>query len=654
MRRLLPLFLIISLLCLQPPLAAATEESYVAYPLLPTGYTSIKVFDRHHRFAGRLLPEGRHWVPLERIPHFLQSALIAVEDARFYEHGGIDLRGVARAVVSNIAKGRLAEGGSTITQQLVKNKHLSAEKTIDRKVQEGMLAMEYEEKYTKRQILEMYFNEIYFGHGAWGIAQAALLYFDKPPEALSEAECAVLAGVPKNPGRYNPRGKAEDVMQRRNVVLARMVELQQIDAPRAQQLRQVPIKAIPEGEAPQYLAHLRRKLTEWYGPGVIEQGGLEITAAMDLDLQKLAEKTLQEAVRERSPDLQGALLCLDPKSGDILAAAGGVDFPQSTYNRAFFAQRQPGSAIKPLIFAAALEQGATAADRWDDSPASYDRGNGQSWTPRNYNGESFGDLTLREALSHSNNIITVKLLDVIGVPYFVDYARHLGLPLRTPNNLSLALGTDEVTLLDLTLAYAPLAGGGMQPQARTILHIRDLRRGVGADLPRESVPAIAPEAAYITTRMLQDVMTVGTAKSLRSFATERPAAGKTGTTDDYRDAWFVGYTPQLLAGVWVGHDTPRPEGKGFTGGAVAAPIWERFMRAALRGVPVEDFSPPEGVTTAMIDPRNGALATDACPEPRAEYFAAGTAPVAPCPEHPGLLLPLPPAYVTELPAQQNP
>jgi 1A family penicillin-binding protein len=643
------LFLLVSL----AP-AGRAEEPFAAYPPLPPDYSSIKVYDRHGAFAGRILPEERRWVTLDRIPRFLQNAVVAIEDARFYEHGGIDLRGIARALVKDVVSGRLVEGGSTITQQLVKNKHLSAEKTIDRKVQEGLLAMEYEQKYTKQQILEMYFNEIYFGNGAWGIAQAAALYFDKRPEELSDAESAVLAGTPKNPGRYNPLGQATDVAQRRDTVLARMRELHMIAPAQEQKLRAERIRPVKPGEAPQYLVHLRRKLTEWYGPQVIDEGGLDITAALDLDLQKLAEKTLQEGVRKLAPDLQGALLCLDPQTGDVLAVAGGADFPKDTYNRAFFAQRQPGSAIKPLIYAAALEAGATASSRWDDTPVAYDRGNHQSWTPRNYRNETFGSMTLREALVHSNNVIAVKLLDAIGVPYFLDFAHRLDLPLRTPNDLSLALGTDEVTLHALTLAYIPFATGGMQPQSRTILRVHDRRRNLGTELPLEIVPVISPDAAYITTRMLQDVLITGTAKGLKNFAGERPAAGKTGTTDDYRDAWFIGYTPQLVTGVWVGHDLPKAEGRGFTGGAVAAPIWERFMRRALANEPPVDFVQPETVVVVTIDPQTGYLATAACPEQREEFYLAGTEPVSYCPDHNGAPpLPLPPAPTPGSPATEN-
>lgn len=616
--------------------SARAEESFATYPPLPSGYTSIKVFDRQGRFAGRILPEGRHWVSIDRIPVFLQNALLAIEDARFYEHGGIDIRGIARALVKDVSRGKLAEGGSTITQQLVKNKHLSAEKTIDRKVREGLLAMEYEKKYSKKQILEMYFNEIYYGNGAWGIAQAARFYFDKNPEELTDAECAVLAGVPKNPGRFNPLGKPADVAQRKNTVLGRMAELEIITRQQEQKLRSQSVKAVPPGQTPQYLAHVRRKLIEWYGPQVIEQGGLDVRAAMDLNLQKLAEKTLREGVQRISPELQGALLCLDPNTGDILAAVGGVDFPQSGYNRAFFAQRQPGSAIKPLIYAAALDVGITADSRWDDTPSAYDRGNGQSWTPRNYGGKSYGTPTLRESLAYSNNVVTIKLLDTIGVPYFVNFARKLGLSLRTPNDLSLALGTEEVTLHDLTLAYAPLATGGLRPESRTIIRIYDHNLNIWVENPPAVTPVLDPATAFVTTRMLQDVMIYGTARSLNKFAQERPSAGKTGTTDEYRDAWFIGYTPQMITGVWVGHDKPRPGGKGFTGGAVAAPIWERFMRPALAAEPAVAFPQPETVVAAAIDPETGYLATPDCPVQRDGFYILGTEPTEYCPEHGGL------------------
>jgi len=314
---------------------------------------------------------------------------------------------------------------------------------------------------------------------------------------------------------------------------------------------------------------------------------------------------------------------------------GGVDVAQSSYNRALFAKRQPGSAIKPVIYAAALEKGVTAGSIWDDTPVTYDRGNNESWKPQNYGGEQYGELTLRQALAYSNNVISVKLLEAIGVPHVVEVAGRMGLSLRARNDLSLALGTEEVTLHDLVLAYGPLANGGLRTESRTIIRIYDRNRRIWTENPPAVTPALSPAAAYVTTQMLQDVLVYGTAASLKKFSRERPSAGKTGTTDDYRDAWFVGYTPHMVTGVWVGYDLPRPGGKGFTGGAVAAPIWERFMRPALRSAPVTDFPKPDTVVAVTIDPATGYLATAECPEKREEFYIVGTQPTGYCPRHGG-------------------
>lgn len=613
---------------------AQAYESIAAYPILPAGYHSIKVFDNQSRFVGLLLPEKRYWVTIDRIPLFLQKAIVAVEDARFYEHGGVDLRGIARAAVKNVAKGRLAEGGSTITQQLIKNKYLSSEKSLDRKVNEGLMALELEKKYTKKQILEMYLNEIYYGNGAWGIAQAARIYFDKAPEELTDIECSFLAGIPKNPGRYNPLGKPVDVAKRRSIVLQRMVDVGVLSSSQLRQQTSQTVAPVPPNQAPWYLALVHAKLVERYGPAVFEQGGLEVTSAMDLGLQLKAEQILHDSVVKLSPQLQGALVAVEPTTGNLVAAVGGTSYVKGGFNRALQAKRQPGSSIKPLIYAAALEQGVTAASLWNDVAVSYSQGAGESWTPHNYDGKAHGNLTLRQALASSNNVIAVKLLETIGIPAFTELAAKNGLALHG-NNLSLALGTEEVTLHDLVLAYAPFATGGVRTEPRAILRIYETYRKVWFENTTSSSQALSPATAFITTSMLKDVLTSGTARGLKKFSQKYPAAGKTGTTNDYRDAWFVGYTPQLVAGVWVGHDQPRPGGKGFTGGAVAAPIWERFMRQALAGKPATDFVRPDSVVSVTIDPTNTLLATAACPVKREEFFAAGTEPDDYCPMHGG-------------------
>jgi 1A family penicillin-binding protein len=629
--------------------SAWAVDSFATYPQLATGYSSIKVFDNQRRFVGRILPEKRYWVTIDRIPSFLQKAVVAVEDARFYEHGGIDVRGIARALMKDVVKRRFAEGGSTITQQLIKNRYLTGAKTIERKIDEARLAMEFEQKYSKQQILEMYFNEIYYGNGAWGIAQAARLYFDKNPEELSESECALLAGVQKNPSRYNPLGKAEHVTGRRDIVLKRMLDLKMISDRQSKALRANPPPVVKPGQAPQYLGVIRGKLVERYGAEIVELGGLEVTAALDLDLQKLAEQVLREGVRRRSPELQGALVSMDTTTGDVLAAVGGVETSQAGFNRAVAAKRQPGSAIKPLIYAAALELGITAGSLWDDTAVTYNRGNGDSWKPLNYGREKYGELSLRQALAYSNNVITVKLLDAIGVSSFVEYAAKLGLPQRPENGLSLALGTDEVTLSDLVQSYTPLATGGTRSEARFIIRVYDSKRHTWLETPSITATAMSPETAYMTTSILRDVMTYGTAKGLKKFSQDHPSAGKTGTTDDYRDAWFIGYTAQVITGVWVGYDKPRPGGKGFTGGAVAAPLWERYMRKAVSVKPSVDFIKPDSVVSVSIDTATGCPATDKSLKVRDEFFRVGNVPDEFCSKSWGTvlkpLIPVPPLPV---------
>ena len=617
--------------------ATFAEEHLTVYPPLPKGYTSTRVFDCQGRFVGRILPDKRYSVGIDQIPVFLQKALIAIEDARFYEHGGIDVRGTARALVKDVIKGRMVEGGSTITQQLIKNLYSQREKTIERKVREGILAIEYERKYTKRQILEMYFNEIYFGNGAWGIAQAARLYFDKSPQDLNEIESLLLAAVPKAPNRYNPTSDPTRVDMRKNLIIKRMLALKMITPRQARKLRSSRGTVMKANEAPSYLAHVRGKLIERFGADIIELGGLDVTTAMDLPMQRLAEKTLAEGVRRISPDLQGAMIAIDPNTGDVLTAVGGVDFAKNAYDRTFYARRQPGSAIKPLIYAAAVERGCTAGMIWNDSVVAYNRGNNQTWSPQNYEKKHYGDLSLRQALAYSNNVIAVKLLESIGVPYFVDFATRLGLKLRSPNDLSLALGSEELTLHDLVSAYMPLSNGGLQYQSRTILRICDRQRQTCSESPPSAqVPVLDPAVAYVTTQLMKDVLTVGTAKVLKIFAQKRPAAGKTGTTDDYRDAWFIGYTPQVIAGVWMGYDKPKPGGPGFTGGTVCAPIWERFMRGTQSGKPIVDFIKPDTVVSVMIDSTTGELATPQCQDKREEYYIKGTEPTKPCAKHGGV------------------
>nr|WP_320134101.1 PBP1A family penicillin-binding protein [uncultured Holophaga sp.] len=601
------------------------QEPMATYPPLPRNQGSLHVMDRQGRWVGRILPKKRYWVSLDRIPPFLQQAVVAVEDARFYEHGGLDYKGLARAVLTDVVKGKMVQGGSTITQQLVKNRYLNADRTLDRKLKEANLAMELEKRYSKAQILEMYLNEIYFGNGVWGIAQAARYYFDKNPEALTEGECVLLAGVPKNPSRYNPFGQAADVAGRRNVVLGRMEDLKLISHDRALALCRTWTNR-PGEHAPQVMAEVRRELAARYGADILETGGIDVVTTIDLDIQKEAESALRAGVKRLAPNLQGALVCLDPGNGDVLAAVGDAVGNQDGLNRAFVSRRQSGSAIKPLIYAAALEKGLTAATVKDDEPVAYERGEGKVWKPQNYAGEHLGEVTLRTALAHSDNVIAIKVLDEIGVPTLVDFAERAGLHLHADKGLSLALGTEDVTVEDLVDAYTPLAAGGIRSEARTILRIHDLRQGTWTENAPVQAPVCSPEVAYVTTEMLTDVLKVGTARGLKGFAAIHPSAGKTGTTDNYVDAWFVGYTPSLVTGVWVGADRPRSMGRGFTGGAAAAPIWASFMKQALRHRPSGDFVRPEGVVSCLVDPATGIPVPEGVSEGLQEVFVKGTSP----------------------------
>ncbi|GAB4303697.1 MAG: PBP1A family penicillin-binding protein [Desulfuromonadia bacterium] len=629
----MPILLLIVVLVVSTLSPSVAEEPVARFPLLPSGFQPVRVFDRHGTFVGRILPERRYWTPLERIPLFLQKAVVAVEDARFYEHPGIDVKGIARALVKDVIKGRLVEGGSTITQQLVKNRHLSAEKSIDRKIEEARLAIDYEKRYTKQQILEMYLNEIYYGNGAWGIAQAARLYFDKEPEALTEGECLVLAGIPKNPGRYNPRGKAEDVNRRRDVVLKRMEELGIITAAKRRALRATRVVYTPPDQTSEYLALVRERLQGRYGTEIIERGGIEVTASLDLRLQKIAEQVIRTGVRRRDPSLQGALVAVDPNTGDILAMVGGIDYPKDTFNRALLGRRQPGSAIKPFLLAAAVEQGVTAVDLLDDDPVSYPAGGGKVWTPQNYGDERFGVLSLRRAIAISNNVIAVKLLDRIGIDPFVSTLERVGIQV-SERDLTLSLGTSPVSLHDLVRGYIPFANGGTFVDTRVIVRIYDRIFRQWQETGVFARGALAPATSFIVTSILRDVLTDGTARSARALARTHPLAGKTGTTTDGRDAWFVGYAPDLLAGVWVGYDRGKTGGKGFTGASVALPLWRQFMERFLEKRSPLDFPVPHEVVRVRIDPDTGCRVDEGVADGVMEYFAPGTEGVTLCDELP--------------------
>ena len=570
---------------------------------------STTLLDVHDRPAFTVYKEQRIEVPLERISPFLVRALISMEDQRFYEHRGVDTVRVLGATLANLRQGRRAQGGSTITQQLARQSFLSADKTYTRKIKEVFVAAELERTYSKNEILELYFNKVYFGDGLYGAEAAALGYFGTHASDLSIDQAALLAGLVKSPSTYAPTVSPERAIARRNLVLQAMVENGAITKAQAEQARRVTLAlhdALRQDEpyGQYFKEEVRQALVERFGWERVYRGGLKVYTTIDLDLQKAAElqvaRSLEELEARRAraeaqrlrrvkgrpatppaqPPLQAALVAMDPKTGQVRAMVGGRDFGQSHFDRATQARRQPGSAFKPFVFAAALEAGYTPASTIDrlDEPVMTLQG---EWTPEDEHSDADA-MTLRTALRTSSNRAAVRLLEDVGIAKTVSYAKALGVG-SVPNVPSLALGSGEVTLMAMTAAYASFANEGMLPHPTMIRRVEDLEGQVlyqGAEAPKR---VVSETTAFLLTSMLADVVNQGTAYKARQVGFTLPAGGKTGTTNDYVDAWFVGFTPKLATGVWVGFDQPQTILSDGYAGDVAVPLWARFMRDATKG-----------------------------------------------------------------------
>lgn len=573
------------------------------------------------------------------IPDLLKKAVVATEDRRFYSHFGIDWHGVARAVVNDVTGKGALQGGSTITQQLCKNLFLNPKRTLRRKAAEAALALYMELRYGKDRILTIYLNHIYLGqdgsYSVAGVKAAAKFYFGKDLSELTLAQQAAIAGIIRSPHRYNPVREPAAAKERRDFVLRRMLEEGYITEPQRAQAAAEPLGAVshpPREDGRRdndyYVAEVVRQLLPRYGEEAIFTHGLSIYTAMDPLLQKAA----QGAVQRARP--QGALVALDPASGLVAALSGGRDFGESQFNRATQAQRQPGSAFKPFVYGAALESGkATAASILLDQPKKYPRTTDQTWDPRNYDGIYLGTVTAREAIAHSLNAATLDLAQRIGPPAIVTFARKLGVASPIAADLGSALGASEVNLLELTAAYAAFDNGGFAVRPRLVLGVTDAEGEVLEVSASERAQAVTAPLAYLVTTLLEGVVDHGTARSLSALGWTRPAAGKTGTTNDGRDAWFVGYTPALVTGVWVGDDQHKP--LRATGAKDALPIWAIFMSAAAQESPLERFAEPSGLARETIDPASGLRARSGCPQRVAELFLPGTQPTQDCPLHPG-------------------
>ena len=607
-------------------------------PIFQPGEPALLYDDEGHAFAA-VVPEYRIFVSLSKIPMILRRAVIAAEDARFYQHGAVDLRGIARATIKNLMAARVKEGGSTITQQLAKTLFLGHERTLERKVREFELAREMEQRYTKDQILEMYLNCIYFGHGAYGVESAARTYFSKSVTGLSLAEAALLAGLPRAPGRYSPLIDRTRAKARRQYVLDRMVATGALKQAQARKAGRAPVSVNPlfraKGVAPWFVDYVRQQLEARLGPVLVRQGGLKIYTTLNSAMQRAAVGAMRRGVAaivgrqgersaHRSAPLEGALIAIDVRSGGIKVMVGGADYGRSQFNRAVQARRQPGSAFKPLVYAAAFERGLTAATLIDDAPIGFEIGGGgrnEIWAPENVDRQHRGPVTLRRALEESINVPTVRLIQEIGVDSVIDLAHRLGIRSELRREYALALGVSEVSLLELTGAYQAFANRGIYSPPFAV------RRAVGPGdvMLEEQSPTgervLSEEVAFLVTSILEGVVERGTGKAAKRIG--RPVAAKTGTTQVAEDLWFLGYTPSLVAAVWLGYDQPRSLGSHETAGKLAAPIWVDFIKQTLGHSPIEAFLPPDGVFQVSVNRRTGEPTSASDPEVFQEFFIRG-------------------------------
>ena len=635
------------------------------------------VFDDKDQLAFTIFKEQRIEVPLSEVSPNLTKAITSIEDQRFFDHHGFDLVRIASAAIANVRSNRRAQGGSTITQQLARQSFLTPNKSYRRKLQELILAARLERLYTKQQILELYFNKVYFGDGLYGVEAASRGYFGKHASRVTVAEAALLAGLVKSPSTYAPTVSMERAMARRNTVLQAMLDNGAIDRATYQSAHatRTALHDTLRAEEPhgQYFKEqVRQELVTRFGWQRVYQGGLRVFSTIDMPMQLAAEKAIEDQIevietrraawqtrlataRQKAgkaalpvpaDPLQAALVALDPETGHVRAMVGGRDFDASHFNRAVQAHRQAGSAFKPFVYAAALEAGFTPATVLDhlDDPIATAQG---AWTPEDEH-SSAPTMSLRTGLRTSSNRAAVRLLQQVGIPRTVQYAKTMGVG-DLPRVPSLALGSGEVTLQQMTAAYAAFANHGLVPGATLIRRVEDLDGDVLYQAQPSSTRAISDTTAYLMSTMLADVINAGTGNRARALGFTLPAAGKTGTTNDYNDAWFIGFTPKLVTGVWVGFDQPRTIMPGGFAAEVAVPAWAKFMKAATRNDKPEWLVAPAGVTTARVCRLSGLLATDGCQDVEvvnnsglierrsmiySEYFAKGTAPSAFCDQHP--------------------
>jgi penicillin-binding protein 1A len=702
-----------------------------------------RVYSDDRQIIGQFFIERRFLKPLPEIPKNLTQAVIATEDARFFEHPGLDIVGILRAAWTNIRHGgRKVQGASTITQQLARSLFLSSERTFDRKLRELILAYKMELVLTKEQILEMYLNQIYFGQGAYGVAAAAQSYFGKELPELTLAEAAFLAGLPKSPNHYSPFKAYDRAKKRQEHVLFRMGEAGFIDQAERERAAAEKLNFRRPGSehlGPYFVEYVRQLLVAKFGESMVYKGGLEVFTTLNIDMQRAAEAAVLNGLREldkrqgwrgpvrtidpatlaapaadpsiklkegdmmegvvakigkdhvvvhaggtagrlafadfawaqkrlngkdplkdvtlvknmkqllmpgdvievavkkvekdtihfaleQTPIVEGALIAIDPKTGAIRAMVGGYDFARSEYNRAVLAHRQPGSAFKPIIYATAMNQGMSPATVVLDSPVVYEEEEEDKiWKPENYGRRFHGMVSLREALIHSHNLATVRLLEKVGIRNVIDFSRTLGIASPLAGDLSLALGSSSLGMLEIVSVYGVFANQGMRVEPYALATVQDTTGRTLDQAVIQPRQVISRETAYLITNMMEDVIQKGTGIAAKA-AIDRPVAGKTGTTNDFTDAWFIGGSPNLVTGAWAGFDDRRPLGETESGAHAALPIWISFMREALKQLPVMPFEIPDGVMFVKVDPATALLSDSDGPQGTVELFTKGTEP----------------------------
>lgn len=603
-------------------------------PAVDVPETSV-VYDINGKAIKGLAEQNSISVDLDDVSKYFLMAVVAVEDKSFYQHHGIDIMGIARAALINLKSGKIVEGGSTITQQTAKNLFLSNERTFTRKIKEVFYAIQLERKYSKDEILQMYINSIYFGNGAYGVEVASRTFFAKEAKDLDLAESALLAGLPQWPSNYNPYENPDAAKNRQLIVLSRMEAEGYISAAEKEKAAAAELKyqksLLASGEAPYFIAMVKEYLTEKYGERMVYQGGLRIFTTLDLTMQQAANRAVTDRMKARDPNLQVALIALDNSNGQIRALVGGRNFASSGYNRVY-AYRQPGSTFKPFMYSLAIDSGYTAADRFMCEEKEYHLPDGQVYKPSDHGKNPYHQkkFTLKEAVMISDNVIAVQLNSVLGPENTAAYAQNFGFSNIKPV-LSLPLGSNEVRPIDLAAGYAVFANQGIYNKPMYIIKVTDKKGRILEENTAVSRRVTSADTAYIITNILNGVLQPGGTASHLKDMVGKTAAAKTGTTDEYKDAWFAGYTKNISCVVWVGYD--KDENANLAGGVAAGPVWAQFMGEAVRNLYADDFEKPANIENINICLDTGLIASESCPRTSLMAFKKGTEPQEICWQH---------------------